>query len=140
MCPDHPSRAHGACTQGSLSAATRQRPLTSRVRHIHHHFLLSRSLLVFTIARTLATAEARPKQAAAARPEQSSGCTGCHSIAHTERLRARKKVHHVEDSMRVRTHSGSHLVVCTPTPTLPSLRLHPAERHHVPPESTKCVF
>ena len=76
----------------------------------------------FTIARTLATAAERPNQAAAARPEQNSGCTGCHIIAHTERQRARKKVHHVEDSMRVRTHSGSHLVVCTPTPTLPSLR------------------
>jgi hypothetical protein len=101
------------------AAATRQRPLTSRVRHIHQLTAVIFCSLALSLLHHSANA-GNCRTAETSFSVAACGCTGCHSV-HGEARSTQK------GSLCRGQHACARTTrrICTPTSTLPSLRLHP---------------
>jgi hypothetical protein len=85
----YPSSKHVCCPAYLAARAHALRPCAFQPRGCSYNSSLLQHTNVGHCSRTAKAL----KQAAAAQPEQNSGCTA--TIAHTERLGARKKIHSV---------------------------------------------
>jgi hypothetical protein len=111
-----------------IAAAIRQRPLTSRVRHIHQLTAVIFCRLAPSLLHHSANAGLCSRTAEGSCSVAAWGCTGCHSV-HGEARSTQKGSLCRGQHACARTSRR----ICTPTSTLHSLRLHPdpdAGRHH----------
>jgi hypothetical protein len=101
-----------------VAAATRQRPLTSRVRHIQQLTATIFCRLASSLLHHSANAGHCSRTAKASCSVAAGGCTGCHSVHREARSTPKGSLCRGQHAC-ARTSRR----ICTPTSTLPSLRL-----------------